>query len=277
MLEEYTNAFIRNFIAFLPELIGAALLLIIGIWVIRLIMRFINRIMSKRNLDVSVAEFLHDIILWGLRIILIIAVISKLGIPTTSFIAALGAAGLAIGMALQGSLANFAGGVLIIIFKPFRVGDYITAQGVSGTVDEISIFTTKLITDTNQMAVIPNGNLSNDKVLNYSTLPHRREMMDIEIDYGENIHKAKEIILQIINKHPDIIKEGQPAPMVLVKELGKHGVILQLRYWTTTGDFWATRWDILEQIKKTLEVEDIKIPYEQKQIHIVNSPESKKA
>src|SRR5699024_10834648 len=133
MLEEYTNAFIRNFIAFLPKLIGAALLLIIGIWVIRLIMRFINRNMSKRNLDVSVAEFLHDIILWGLIIILIIAVISKLGIPTTSFIAALGAAGLAIGMALQGSLANFAGGVLIIIFKPFRVGDYITAQGVSGT------------------------------------------------------------------------------------------------------------------------------------------------
>lgn len=143
-MEDYIKEFSDRLIELAPELVGALILLLVGLWIIKIILRFINKITTKREVDISVAKFLSDILKWTLRIILFLMVISKLGINTTSFIAMLGAAGLAVGMALQGSLANFAGGILIIIFKPFKVGDYITAQDQSGTVTEISIFTTKL-------------------------------------------------------------------------------------------------------------------------------------
>lgn len=276
-MEEYVELFGHKLMEFAPKVVGALLILIAGLWTIKLILKFIDRISKKRQLDVSVAKFLYDMVKWALRIILFIMVISKLGIPTTSFIAMIGAASLAVGMALQGSLANFAGGILIILFKPFKVGDYINAQSISGTVQDITVFTTKISTDTNQMAIIPNGKLSNEKVINYSILPHRREMMDIEIDYNENIKRAKDIILNIATKHPSILKEGQPSPMIMVKELGQNGVILQLRYWTKTGEFWPTRWGVLEEIKETLEIENIKIPYEQQEIHILNMPDKAKA
>ena len=274
-MEEYIEEFTQRLINIAPDIVGALVLLLVGLWVIKLILRFVDRMTVKRELDVSVAKFMSDILKWTLRIILFLMVISKLGINTTSFIAMLGAAGLAVGMALQGSLANFAGGILIIVFKPFKVGDFIIAQDVSGTVEEISIFTTKLTTVTNQLAVIPNGKLSNDKVVNYSANPHRREMMDIEIDYSDDIKKAKDVILALAMDHPKIIKDEniQPAPQIMVTELGASGIILNLRYGTDLGDFWDVRFHMLENIKNTLDVEGISIPYPQQDIRIKELPE----
>jgi len=273
-MEDYIKEFSDRLIELAPELVGALILLLVGLWFIRVILRFVDRITTKRKVDISVANFLSDILKWTLRIMLFLMVISKLGINTTSFIAVLGAAGLAVGMALQGSLANFAGGILIIIFKPFKVGDYITAQDISGTVREISIFTTKLTTTTNQVAVIPNGALSNGKVINFSTLPHRREMMDIEIDYSDDIKKAKDVILALAMDHPKIIKDEsiQPMPQIMVTQLGSRGIILNLRYWTDLGDFWEVRFHMLESIKNTLDVEGISIPYPQQDIRIKELP-----
>ena len=273
-MEDYIKEFSDRLIELAPELVGALILLLVGLWFIRVILRFVDRITTKRKVDISVANFLSDILKWTLRIMLFLMVISKLGINTTSFIAVLGAAGLAVGMALQGSLANFAGGILIIIFKPFKVGDYITAQDISGTVREISIFTTKLTTTTNQVAVIPNGALSNGKVINFSTLPHRREMMDIEIDYSDDIKKAKDVILALAMDHPKIIKDEsiQPMPQIMVTQLGSSGIILNLRYWTDLGDFWEVRFHMLESIKNALDVEGISIPYPQQDIRIKELP-----
>lgn len=272
-MEEYITHFGNKLMEFAPKLVGAIILLFVGLWFIRLILNFINKITIKRNVDISVAKFMSDILKWTLRILLFLMVISKLGINTTSFIAMLGAAGLAVGMALQGSLANFAGGILIIIFKPFKVGDYVSAQGISGTVQEISIFTTKISTDTNQMAVIPNGNLSNDKVINYSLLPQRREMMTVSIGYEDNIKKAKEVLLELAVNHPKIINDGsQPKPMIMVSSLGDSSIDLSFRYWTNTGDFWAVRWWMLENIKNTLDAEGISIPYPQQDVHIKEVP-----
>lgn len=273
-MEDYIKEFSDRLIELAPELVGALILLLVGLWFIRVILRFVDRITTKRKVDISVANFLSDILKWTLRIMLFLMVISKLGINTTSFIAVLGAAGLAVGMALQGSLANFAGGILIIIFKPFKVGDYITAQDISGTVREISIFTTKLTTTTNQVAVIPNGALSNGKVINFSTLPHRREMMDIEIDYSDDIKKAKDVILALAMDHPKIIKDEsiQPMPQIMVTQLGSRGIILNLRYWTDLGDFWEVRFHMLESIKNALDVEGISIPYPQQDIRIKELP-----
>lgn len=273
-MEDYIKAFSDRLIDLAPTVVGALILLFVGLWIIKLILNFINRITTKRDVDISVAKFLHDITKWTLRIMLFLMVISKLGINTTSFIAMLGAAGLAIGMALQGSLSNFAGGILIIVFKPFKVGDFIIAQDVSGTVAEISIFTTKLTTVTNQLAVIPNGKLSNDKVINYSSYPHRREMMDIEIDYADDIKKAKEVILELAMNHPNIIKDEniQPKPQIMVTSLGTNGIILNLRYWTNLGDFWDVQFNMLENIRNTMAIEGISIPYPQQDIRIKELP-----
>lgn len=276
-MEDQLTPIMHHLMDYAPKLIGAIITLLLGLWGIRLIQIFLNKLLKKREVDVSVSEFVQAITKWALRILLFIVVITKLGIPTTSFIAAIGAAGLAVGMALQGSLANFAGGILIIVFKPFKVGDYIKAQGIFGTVEDISIFTTKLSTDTNQMAVIPNGKLSNDNVINYSMLPYRREMMNIGIGYDDDIKKAKDLILNLALNHPKVIKEGQPGPQVMVSELGDSSVILQLRYWTTTGDFWATHWWMLENIKNTLDQEGITIPYPQQDVHILQMPKQEEA
>lgn len=277
-MEEYINHFGHKLMEFAPKAVAAFIVLILGLWAIKLILKFIAKIMKKRDVEISVGKFLYNLINWALRILLFIIVISKLGIPTTSFIAMIGAAGLAVGLALQGSLANFAGGILIIVFKPFKVGDYVSAQDVSGTVRDISIFTTRISTDTNQMAVIPNGKLSNDKVINYSILPHRREMMNIDIGYEDNIKKAKDVILELAMNHPKIIKDGsQPMPMIMVSSLGESSIVLSFRYWTVTSDFWEVRWWMLENVKSTLDLEGISIPYPQQDVHVREFPNNAKA
>jgi len=249
----------------LPNIIFAIIILVAGIYIIRLINKLVKKFFQKKDYDVALETFLQSFINIGLKIILFVVVISQLGVQTTSLAAVLGAAGLAIGLALQGSLSNFAGGVLILLFKPFKVGDFISAQGVEGTVKEISIFTTKVNTFGNQVAIIPNGQLSNNNIVNYNAESTRRDKIDIGIGYGSNIKKAKDIMLEICNNCENILKE--PAPEVYVGALADSSVNLTLRFWADNELFWAAHFHVLEEIKNRFDAEGIEIPFPQRVVH----------
>lgn len=247
-----------------PKVVLALLFLLIGLRLIKILDRLLRRSMEKRDVDVSLRHFLSSFVKIGLRILLIISVIGMAGIRTTSFIAMIGAAGLAIGLALQGSLANFAGGVLILLLKPYKVGDFIAANGNSGTVKEIQIFYTVLITPQNQKVIIPNSLLSNNTVLNYSTEATRRMDLVFSIGYEDDIDKAKETLNSIIEEESMILKE--PEPQVFVEELAESSVNLRTRFWTATEDFWNVHNKIKEQVKKSFDQQGITIPFPQSEI-----------
>jgi small conductance mechanosensitive channel len=266
ILTEYSKTFFAKFMEYLPNIISALVLLLLGLWSIRILKNIVSKIMNKRNLEATLANFLGDLLNWTLKILLFITVISQLGVQTSSFVAILGAAGLAIGLSLQGSLANFAGGVLIIMFKPFRVGDFIQAQGEMGTVAQIQIFVTKLHTADNQIIYIPNGQLSNGTINNFSQSTHRRADLTISISYGSDIKKAKEIAMEVMQKHELVLDE--PTPVVWVKDLADSSVDLAVRPWAKNENFWAMRSDILQQIKEAFDNNGIKIPYPQRDLHI---------
>lgn len=256
-IERYTQKIINILIDYSPKLVAALLLLFIGIWVIRIINKVSRKIMVRRGVEPTLIEFLSDIIFWGLRIVLFIAVISKLGIESSSFVAILGAAGLAVGLSLQGSLSNFAGGMLIILFKPFKLGDTIEAQGVSGTVIDIQIFVTQLLTANNQVIFVPNGALSNGTIINYSQQQNRRTDLTIGISYDTNIQQAKTIISDIMHNHPKVLKH--PDAAVAVRELTDSGIKLAIRAWTKNEDFAEVSSDILEQCKTAFDTAGIAI------------------
>lgn len=247
----YANTFLKVLIDYSPKLISAFIILFAGLYIIRLINRFIRRIMVKRNLDPTLTRFLADILLWVLRIILFVSFISKLGIETSSFVAILGAMGLAVGLSLQGSLSNFAGGMLIILFKPFRVGDLIEAQGVIGTVSEIQIFVTKLVTANNQTIFIPNGSLSNGNIINYSLEKTRRADLTIAISYDTNIKEAKDIITAVLKNNPKILKT--PVAEVSVKNLTDSAIQIAVRPWAKNEDFWGVYADTLQNCKQAFD------------------------
>jgi small conductance mechanosensitive channel len=248
---DYVDQFYKLLIDYSPKLITAFIVLFVGLYVIRLINRLVRRIMVKRELDPTLSRFLADSLLWALRFLLFITFISKLGIETSSFVAILGAAGLAIGLSLQGSLSNFAGGMLIILFKPFRVGDYIEAQNVGGTVSEIQIFVTKLITLNNQTIFVPNGILSNGVITNFSVGKNRRANLLFNISYESNIKTAKEIIMHVLENHPKVLKT--PAPSVAVNLLTDAHIQLAIRPWSKNADFADMCSDILEECKEAFD------------------------
>ncbi|MGK4566931.1 mechanosensitive ion channel family protein [Flavobacterium sp. 3HN19-14] len=243
----YAEQFIKSVVDYCPKLLSAFLILFVGIYAIRFINRLIKKIMVKRNLDPTLSKFLADILIWVLRVLLFISFISKLGIETSSFVAILGAAGLAVGLSLQGSLSNFAGGMLIIMFKPFRVGDTIEAQGVIGTVSEIQIFVTKLITGNNQTIFVPNGILSNGTITNYSVAGTRRADLIFSVAYDADLKTVKSIILKVLNDNPKVLKA--PVPTVAVAELTDSSVKLAVRPWSLIGDFGDVCSDTLENCK----------------------------
>lgn len=241
------------------KVLAAIVIYIVGGWLISRVVRIADKIMAKRDYESSLRGFLKNLISWSLKILLIVAILGTFGVETTSFAAIIAAAGLAIGLALQGSMSNFAGGVLILIFKPFRVGDFIEAQGMSGTVKEIGIINTRLSTFGNQIAIIPNGKLANDNILNYSAENTRRENLTFGISYDSDIKKAKEILTDIVNNFDKVMKD--PAPQAMVAELADSSVNLSLRYWATNADFWDCRWHIIEEAKMRSDAEGIEIPY----------------
>ncbi len=256
-MSEYTKEFFRVLIEYTPKLVSAFIILFVGLYAVRIIYRLVKKIMVKRELDPTLSEFLSDILLWTLRVLLFVTFISKLGIETSSFVAILGAAGLAIGLSLQGSLSNFAGGVLIILFKPFRVGDTIEAQGVIGTVTDIQIFTTKLITGNNQTIFIPNSILSNGIITNYSVEGIRRADLHFAVSYDTDIKKVREIIHQVMDSNPKILKD--PEPTVTVKNLTDNAIQLAVRPWTKNEDFGQVSSDVMENCKAAFDQAGISI------------------
>lgn len=254
---EYFDQFIKLLIDYSPKLISALVILFIGLYAVRLINRLVRKIMVKRELDPTLATFLADSLLWAMRFLLFVTFISKLGIETSSFVAILGAIGLAVGLSLQGSLSNFAGGVLIILFKPFKVGDSIEAQGVAGTVSEIQIFVTKLVTGNNQTIFVPNGILSNGVITNYSLGKNRRANLLFTISYHTNIKTAKEIVMQVLENHPKVLKT--PAPAVVVNLLTDSTIQLAIQPWAKNADFGQMCSDVLEECKEAFDQAGIAI------------------
>ncbi len=273
-LQNYTEEYAEKLIEFLPNLIAAVLLLIFGWWAINLILGYLKRMFAKKTYDPALQNFALNILNWGLKILLFVTVIGQLGVQTTSFVAILGAAGLAIGLALQGSLSNFAGGVLIILLKPFKIGDWIEVQGVSGSVKDISLFYTKLNTFGNQLAIIPNGEITNDNIINYSGEGTRRDAITIGISYDSNIKLAKDTLLELLEEQEGILKD--PAPAVVVTELADSAVNLSVRFWAPNDVFWNCHFYTIEEAKTRLESAGISIPFPQRDVHFFNHSQEEK-
>ena len=258
-MEEYIEYLKELVIEFTPKVLVALAILIIGLIIIKVIVKTSRKVMHKGGIDITLQRFLGNLVGWGLKILLIIAVISKLGVETTSFAAIIAAAGLAVGLALQGSLANFAGGVLIMIFKPFKIGDLVEAQGEIGVVKEIEIFTTKLTGLSNKEIIIPNGTLSNGNILNYTTEGTRRVDLVFGVSYDADIKKTKEVLMNVLTSHPKVLKD--PAPAVTVSELADSSVNFAVRPWCDTADYWDVFFDVTENTKIELDKAGIEIPY----------------
>ncbi len=265
-LEEYLSKGLTLMINFMPRLFVALITLVVGLWIIRIIIKMTARLMRRQKVDITLRPFLLKLMSISLKVMLVISVAGMMGLQVTSFIAVLGAAGLAVGMALQGSLSNFAGGVLILLFKPFKVGDYIKAQGHSGTVHEIQIFNTILKTPDNKTIIIPNGILSNGSMVNYSTESTRRLDFEFGISYEDDIRKAKKTIESVVKKEKRIFKE--PPYQIVVGELGDSSVNLILRMWVKKEDYWDIKFDMIESVKYALDKAKIKIPYPQMDVHV---------
>lgn len=249
-------------------LLKALLILIIGLWVIKAIRGAVRRGFKKSKMDESLQPFLISLIYNALLVLLILTVLSTLGIQMTSFVAIIGAAGLAVGLSLQGTLQNFAGGVIILIMRPFKVGDYVEAGGHAGVIKEIQIFNTIMTTVDNKRVIIPNGGLSNSSMVNYSAEPIRRVDMVFGIGYNDDIKKAKSILMEIIKEDKRVLAD--PEPVVVVGELGDSSVNFNVRPWVNGADYWDVYWETTEEVKHRFDKEGISIPFPQRDVHIYN-------
>ena len=264
--EEIADQITQMALFYGPKLIGAIVVWIIGGWVIKAIGRGVEKALNKSKTDASLTPFLTGLVNGLLRVMLIITVLGMLGIEMTSFIAILGAAGLAVGMALSGTLQNFAGGVMILIFKPFKKGDVIEAQGYTGSVSEIQIFNTIMKTPDNKTIIIPNGGLSTSSMINYSTEATRRVDWTIGIAYGDDADKAREVIKRLCDEDSRIFKD--PEVFIAVSALADSSVNFAVRAWVNAPDYWGVHFDLNEKVYKTFESEGLNIPYPQMDVHL---------
>ncbi len=250
----------------------AVLTLVIGWWLINILTNRVGRLLALRNADLALQHFITNLANIALKVMLMVNVASMIGVATTSFVAAIGAATLAIGLALQGSLANFAGGVLILLFRPFRIGDWIEAQGTSGTVDSIQIFHTVLRTGDNKTVIIPNGSLSNGIITNTNRQPTRKVVFDVGVDYEADLQKAREVLLALA-KDPRVLAD--PAPAAVVSTLGDSSITVSLRCWTKTSDYWDVMFMLNEFARDRLKAEGIDIPFPQRVIRVMQETVAK--
>lgn len=262
----YTDQAIKMIMEYGPRFLLAIVTLFIGLWVIRLFSKGLKKTMVRSNVDASLQPFLLSLISILLKILLFISVASMIGIQMTSFVAILASAGLAVGLALQGGLANFAGGVLILLFKPFKVGDFIEAQGYAGSVKAIHVFNTILKTPDNKTIIIPNGALSNGNITNFSTEATRRVDMSFGIGYSDDIQKAKAILKNLIEQDSRILKDPEPA--VVLSDLADSSVNFAVRTWCNASDYWGIYFDMQEKVKQAFDKEGISIPFPQQDVHI---------
>jgi len=250
------------------RLLYAVLIIVVGRWVVKLLLRIIKSALEKTTVEETVRIFVANLLNTLLMVIIFIAAINQLGIETTSIIAMLGAAGLAIGLALQGSLANFAAGILIVIFRPYKVGDYIEAGSAAGTVLDIQIFSTVLKTPDNKVVVVPNGTIMDSSIVNYTGQETRRVDIIASCGYEDDIDKVKNILKDILNQDERILEE--PEPRIAVSELADNSINFIVRPWVKSSDVLSVKYSILEQIKKRFDSEGISIPYPQRDVHIYN-------
>ena len=265
-MEELLQKAMEMVLEYAPKVALAIITLIIGLWIINRLTGFTKKTLTAAKVDETLVPFLSNLSSWLLKVLLFVSVASMIGIATTSFIAVLGAAGLAIGLALQGSLANFAGGVLILIFKPYKVGDLINALGHVGVVKEVQIFNTILLTPLNEKVVIPNGPMSNNSLVNYTAEGHRRIDLVIGISYGSDIEKAKQVLLDVMNSDEKVLQT--PAPFVGVESLADSSVNLAVRPYSTNENYWDVYFGITEKAKKALDANHIEIPFPQRDVHL---------
>ena len=271
-MEETLNKVYAFVINYGLSLIAAILIFIIGKWVAKILANFVEKLMLKAKVEQTLTTFLKNIVYAVLMIFVVIAALNKVGVQTTSLIAVIGAAGLAVGLALQGSLANFAAGVLLILFKPFKVGDFIEAGGAMGTVAEIHIFNTILNAPDNRKEIIPNSHVTGGKITNFSAVDNRRVDLVFGISYDDDMKAAKQALESVVVNHPLVLKN--PAPTIAVSELGESSVNLVCRPWCKPGDYWAVHFDVVEKGKLALEKAGCSIPFPQRDIHVY---EEKKA
>lgn len=251
---------------YLPKIILALVIWFIGIWAIKKLTYGFGRMMDERDIDSSLKPFIKGLASVLLKVLLVISVLGTLGVEMTSFVAIIGAAGLAIGLALSGTLQNFAGSVIILVFKPYKVGDFIEAQSFKGTVSKIQIFNTILKTPDNKTVIIPNGQLSNSPMTNFSTEPQRRVYWVFGIAYGDNVEKAKAVISRLAGEDSRILNE--PPLFTAVSELGDSAVNITVRAWVTAPDYWNVFFQMNEQVYKTFEKEGLNIPFPQMDVHL---------
>lgn len=256
------------------KVVFALLIFVVGKWAARRITNFSKSMMRRAHVDDTLIGFAGHVIYAGLLIFVVIAALSKLGIETTSLAAALAAAGLAVGLALQGSLSNLAAGVMIILFRPFKVGDYVEAGGTAGKVEEISIFTTSFNTPDNKHVIVPNNEITAGIITNYSAKKERRIDLVIGVGYGDDLAKTKKVLMKVVESEKRVLKN--PEPVVAVAELADSSVNFVVRPWVKTDEYWDVRFDLMQAIKTTLDKEGISIPFPQRDVHIIEADQEPK-
>lgn len=249
-----------------PKILAAILTYIIGKWIAKVIRNVLRRVLLKAKTEETLVGFLANIVYSLLMLLVIISAVGKLGVNTNSFVAIIGAAGLAVGFALQGSLANFAAGVMIIVFRPFKKGDFVEAGGTAGVVEEILIFSTILKTPDNKKVIVPNSGMTGGNIINYSAHETRRVDMVMGIGYEDDIVKAKQTLEKILADHPLVLED--PAPVVAMAALADSSVNFNVRPWCKTADYWTVYSQIHEQVKQTFDKEGISIPFPQRDVHL---------
>jgi small conductance mechanosensitive channel len=250
------------------KLLMALIVLIIGAWVAKIIKGVVTKLLNKRNLDPTITGFISNFVYILLMVFVALAALGKLGVQTTSFVAVIGAAGLAIGLALQGSLANFAAGFLMILFRPFKKGDYVEAGGTAGIVEQIQVFTTILKTPDNRVVIVPNAKVMGDNITNYSAMDTRRLDLTFGVGYSDEIPKVKSVLKQIAESDERVLKD--PAPQILLGELADSSVNFIMRVWVKSGDYWPFHFDAMEKVKLEFDKQGISIPFPQRDVHLFN-------
>ncbi|MCG6934941.1 MAG: mechanosensitive ion channel [Proteobacteria bacterium] len=249
------------------SILGAIIIFFVGRWLTGRITSLLTKLLKKNKVDAALTGFLSNLSYYALMVVVVIAAVGQLGINTTSFLTIVGAAGLAVGLALKDSLNNFASGVMIILFRPFGIGDVITAGGVTGKVQSIAIFNTIMTTGDNQRVIVPNGNIINSVITNITANDTRRIDLVVGIGYGDDIIKTKQVLADIVSADDRIMSE--PAPVIAVSELADSSVNLIVRPWVKTSEYWDVYFDLMEKIKQTFDAEGISIPYPQRDVHLI--------
>ena len=271
-MEEILDKIYQLLMVYGLKILAALAIFIVGRWVARIIRKLVQRVMTKGKVDPTLVTFTANLAYIGLLAFIVIAALGQLGIQTTSFIAVLGAAGLAVGLALQGSLSNFAAGFLLIIFRPFKVGDLIEGAGVFGVVEAIQIFTTQLKTADNKTVIVPNAKLTDDNIVNWTVKGTRRVDMVMGIGYEDDIDKARSLMADIIAEDDRILKD--PAPQISVSELADSSVNFVVRPWVKVEDYWGVYFDLTEKIKKSFDANGVSIPFPQRDVHVYQHSEN---